>query len=217
MASSIIPVSKDHLEGGGQFLAGPMADYVAEHVGPKHRVLDIFSGTGRIGFQLLGRGLCQELVLADINPEAILCCKQTIRKHRLQDRCAALVSDVFTSIPHERFDMIIANAPSYERTSTSFPDWDKFVLRACDVGWKIHDRFYRGAKSYLKPGARVLANEVEPHRNLITIGGLVYDDRTRNPIDTFKEQIEAGGLQFVTSGEYVTWHGYSMHMIVSRN
>ncbi len=209
--------SKEHLEGGAQFLAGPIADYIQEHVGRMPKVLEAFSGTGRIGFKLLERGLCDTLVLSDVNPEAINCCERTIHENKLQDVCTTYVSDVWKDIPEQQFDLIVANAPSYERTSLSFPNWDKFVLRGCDQDWKIHGRFYARAKQYLKPGGLILANEVEPHRNLITIGGLVYDERTRNPIDVFREQIEAGGLKFVRSEEYIVCYGYAMHMIVSEN
>ena len=37
-----------------------------------------------IGFSLLAHGICDKLTVADVNPEAVECCKKTVKENKLE-------------------------------------------------------------------------------------------------------------------------------------
>lgn len=75
------------------------------------RVLDMGTGSGVLGLSVaaeLGED-CQELVLADLSPEALALAGENAASHDID---ATLVqSDLFAQIEEGRFDLIVANLP----------------------------------------------------------------------------------------------------------
>jgi hypothetical protein len=74
------------LVGGGERYGQDYRAFVAQHLGPVHRVFEWCAGPGFIGFSLLAHGLCRSLCLADINPAAVAACRETVRRNGLADQ-----------------------------------------------------------------------------------------------------------------------------------
>src|SRR6266705_172000 len=72
------------LDGGGLTFGQEFVSVVRERFGRVDRVFEFCSGPGFIGFSLLAHGLCRSLCLSDINPEAVLAGRDTVRRNRLE-------------------------------------------------------------------------------------------------------------------------------------
>jgi methyltransferase family protein len=96
---------RDELCGGGNTFGQDFVRLIGGLDAPV-RLMDWCCGAGFIGFSLLANGLCEQLVLADINPAAIEACRETIRSNGLEARVRAYVSEGLNSVPEwELFDM----------------------------------------------------------------------------------------------------------------
>ncbi|MFN4121437.1 methyltransferase [Acidovorax sp.] len=76
------------------------------------RVLDIGCGGGPGGMTAVraAAGPVQELVLADINSQAVLFSQANVRIAQM-DRCMCVGSDLFSQVPEGPFDLIVSNPP----------------------------------------------------------------------------------------------------------
>jgi hypothetical protein len=189
------------------------------------RALEWCGGPGFIGFSLLENGICEELCVADINPDAIESVKHTVLENDLQDRVTYYVSDNFKAIPtEEKFDLIISNPPNYFNINPQHPAYHKYKddLRPNDREWRIHWDFYQNVRDYLNPGAVLLISEVEPFSKEVFIPkslSIPYDIRDRLPLDDFKEMITAGGLTYIAVERFFVTPRYGVNywLVISRN
>lgn len=164
---------KGHLDGGGRGFGQDFIPLLKHYGLPKQaRAFEWCAGPGFIGFSLLGHGLCETLCLADINPEAVEACKQTIADNGLSDRVSVYRSDNLRDIPPaEQWDLVVSNPPHFA---------DDYVgnLRAHDPDWRIHRGFLQAAPLHLKPGGVILLQEnnagstTEAFRPMIEQSGL---------------------------------------------
>jgi len=60
-----------------------------------------FSGPAFIGFSLLGAGICDELVVSDVNPKAITYVKLTIKLNGLSNRVRYYISNLLEGTSRE--------------------------------------------------------------------------------------------------------------------
>lgn len=140
-------------------------------------VLEWCSGPGYWGFGLLATGIAEHVTLADIyepNKPAVL---KTIKENNLQDRATFVLSDNFTNIPQQKFDLIVANPPHFNMDPyvAHYDDPRKYK----DLDWSIHRNFFNTVNDYLTDnGVIVLAENVWGS----------------NP-DTFQDMINDNGLQ----------------------
>lgn len=86
------------------------------------RVLDLFAGSGALGFEALSRGAF-EAILVDRDPRAIEEIKKSARTLGVEDRARALKIDLTGTpaaivskipVPPEGFDLVFADAPYAE-------------------------------------------------------------------------------------------------------
>jgi hypothetical protein len=147
-------VYRPHLKGGGETFGQDFVRLVAEYHHPVDRLLEWCSGPGFIGFALLAHGLCRELDLLDINPEAIAVCNETIQRNRLAN-VRASVSDCFDSAPQAVWDLIVANPPH----SGTDEDCGASKLIYQDPGWRIHRKFYHQVRPFVAPGGLIIMQE----------------------------------------------------------
>lgn len=177
-------VYKENLHGGGIRFGQQFIPVVKEKFGHVNHVFEFCAGPGFIGFSLLANGLCDKLTLADVNPEAVSVCKETIRKNGLENKVAAYVSDVLDNIPAtEKWDLIVGNPPHVFCESEK--EYKKDIT-LYDPKFNIHRKFYRDIRKFLKPTGSILLQEHTESTN----------------VDNFKNMIEENGLKIIEVFSY---------------
>lgn len=167
-----------HLDGGGMDFGQEYIWVMEEKTGKVDHLFEFCAGPGFIGFSLLAHGLCNRLTVADINPEAVEACRATVKANGLESRVAVYQSDCLDSIPHsEQWDLVVSNPPHWRSGEDSYVR----DMRMWDPDLRIHDKFYRSIRSYLKPGGAVL----------------IQENGSATKYEDFKPMIEQNGLATV--------------------
>jgi len=175
---------KENLNGGGMRFGQQYIPVIREKFGKVGHVFEFCSGPGFIGFSLLANNLCNKLTLADINPEAIKVCNETIKKNNLGSVVSTYLSDCLDGIPEtEKWDLVVSNPP---HTFCSSEDEYKKNMILYDPHFRIHRKFYRDIRKFLKPTGSVLFQEHTESTN----------------VSDFKEMIETNGLKVVDVFNY---------------
>ena len=173
---------RPELDGGGRLMRHHFEPVVAHLFGHVGRAFEFCAGPGFIGFSLLWHGLCDHLVLADVNPRAVDAINETVRLNDLQDKVTVYLSDGLEDIPeHERWDLVVSNPPHFPEQVRGRPS-----LICDDPDWRLHRHFYERVGAYLAPGGSVLFEE---------------NSEGSDP-DDFLPMIAAGGLAHVRT----IWH-----------
>ena len=160
------------LDGGGtEFGQDFISLFRARGMPQQERIFEWCCGPAFIGFSLLGNGLAKTLCLADINPEAVSSCRNTVRVNGLGDRVSVYESDNLKNIPRsEKWDVVVSNPPHF---------FDQYIgdLRAHDPDWRIHREFFA----------------------TLTAGGVVVlqENNRGSTVETFRQMIERSGLKIV--------------------
>jgi ribosomal protein L3 glutamine methyltransferase len=95
----------------------PIAELIAGHFEPwidsnrVHRILDLCCGSGCIGIAAQYHFENARVCLADLSAEALEVAALNLRQHELADVVDLYQSDLFESIPAQRFDVIVCNPP----------------------------------------------------------------------------------------------------------
>lgn len=96
------------------------------------RVLDIGTGTGLIALMLAQRNTVCNVTAIDIDTGAVEQACENIQASPWQDRVVALLQDVRSFQPEERFDTIVTNPP-YFVNSMKCPDGQRNTARHTDT------------------------------------------------------------------------------------
>lgn len=148
----------NELAGGGNEFGAELVDFVRDYIGPVDRAFEWCAGPAFMGFDLLGRGLCQSLFLSDINPLALDICRQTIKANKLENKVALCFSDCLDDIPEsESWDLVVANPP-FSLSEQTIPQWGN-PIKYQDPNLDLHERFFRDIEKFLRPGANMLILE----------------------------------------------------------
>lgn len=168
----------DHLDGGGRGFGQQFIPVVKEKIGRVNHIFEFCAGPGFIGFSLLANNLCERLTLADINPEAIEVCRETIKNNNLESRVSAYVSDCLNDIPEtEKWDLVVGNPPHFCADGNLHGK----DIRIFDPDLRIHKKFYRDIRKFLRPSGSVLLQE----------------NRDATGEGDFKGMIEENGLKII--------------------
>ena len=95
----------------------PIAELIASHFEPwidsnqVHRILDLCCGSGCIGIAAQYHFPNAHVCLADLSAEALEVAALNLQQHDLEDVIELYRSDLFESIPAQRFDVIVCNPP----------------------------------------------------------------------------------------------------------
>lgn len=177
-------IYKTNLHGGGIRFGQQFIPVVKEKFGHIGHVFEFCAGPGFIGFSLLANKLCDKLTLADVNPEAIKVCNETIKKNGLELVVSTYISDCLDDIPEtEKWDLVVGNPP---HVFCATEDEYKKDIILFDPNFSIHKRFYRDIHKFLKPTGSVLLQE---HTESTSIAD-------------FKEIIEKNGLKIIDVFSY---------------
>jgi 23S rRNA G2069 N7-methylase RlmK/C1962 C5-methylase RlmI len=124
---------------------------------------------------MLARGLAETLCLADINSEAIECCRKTIADNDFGEKVSLYRSDGLKDIPaSERWDLVVGNPPHFA------DDWID-DLWTYDRDWHLHREFFALVGGLLNPGGVIV----------------LLENNRGSTVDTFSGMIDASGLQIV--------------------
>ncbi len=118
-------------------------------------VLDIGTGTGIQAIQAVKWG-AERVVAVDLNDEAVDCAKSNVLRNGYRDQIQVLKSDLFESIPSEKFDLIIANLPIGD-----FPLEGIVEAALYDPCYSLHKRFFEEAPQYLKEQGRIILSHAD--------------------------------------------------------
>lgn len=212
-------VYKPNLHGGGIRFGQQFIPAVRERFGHVGRVFEFCAGPGFIGFSLLANGLCDKLTLADINPEAVNVCKETIQKNNLWDKATVYLSDVLDNIPEtEKWDLVVGNPPHVFCKSEE--EYKKDII-LYDPNFNIHKKFYRDIRKFLKPSGSVLLQEhaestsVNDFKNMIEENGLkIVDVFTHTPPPTSDSRKNNIGFNWTTLKK--TFNPFKVYRAVKR-
>ena len=95
----------------------PIAELLAAGLQPwlgerqPQRILDLATGSGCIGIAAAMTFPEAEVVLADVDADALELAERNVRRHGLVDRVRVEQSDLFASLGGARFDLILCNPP----------------------------------------------------------------------------------------------------------
>jgi release factor glutamine methyltransferase len=109
-------------------------------------VLDLCSGSGIVA--IVAAKIARKVVASDISPNAVKTVKINAKKLGLKN-IEVVQSDLFQNIK-ERFDVITINPPYSDRKAK-----DRVERMFWDLGNRTTKRFFKEAKSFLKPGGRI--------------------------------------------------------------
>ena len=145
------------LDGGGTTFGQEYLSVIKEKIGKVDHIFEFCAGPGFIGFSLLANGLCDKLTLADINPEAVKACQETVKRNNLASKVSVYQSDCLDQIPaSEKWNLVVGNPPHWRTDSEEVYRRD---IRKFDPDLRIHKRFYEDIKKFLKPDGTVLLQE----------------------------------------------------------
>jgi methylase of polypeptide subunit release factors len=167
------------LDGGGSRYGQDYVRFVRERCGRGGSVMEWCAGPGFLGFSLLAHGLSKELVLAQVNPEAVEAARATVLRNALEQRVRIYLSDNLDGVPRqERWDLVVGNPP-HSGSSEAVPRLShRSPILYMDAGWTIHRRFYAAIRRHLHQDSAVVVQEnssfssVEDFRAMIHDGGL---------------------------------------------
>jgi len=121
-------------------------------------LLDIGCGSGAIALALLSEVEDANAVLVDVSLDALKIARANAENLKLDKRAEWIVSDLFSSIPHERkFDVIVSNPPylTDEDMKALQPELayePRLALEGGVDGLDFYRRIVKDAGRYLKPG-----------------------------------------------------------------
>jgi SAM-dependent methyltransferase len=187
------------LNGGGIIFAHEFVRIIRNKIGKVGTVFEYGAGPGFIGFSLLANGLCDQLVLADVNPKAIEAIKETIKQNNLKDKVRVYLSDCLDSIPKtERWDLVVSNPP-WAITPRGIS-----AIRVYDPGGSVHDKFYRDIGKFLDEDGSILFIEGGEYTRVGHFQGMI-DKNGLKVVESFPAVPVLGVLRKLNEYKGISW------------
>jgi ribosomal protein L3 glutamine methyltransferase len=135
------------------------------------RVLDLCTGSGCLAVLLALEFSNAHVDAADLSPSALQVAGINIRNYKLGRRVRAIRSDLFESIPQQKYDLIVSNPPyvtarSMRKLPREYRREPALALAAGKDGLDLVRRILAEAKSHLAPGG-LLVCEIGGNRGAL--------------------------------------------------
>ena len=139
----------------------PIAQMICEHFFPwwpetqrVSRILDLCTGSGCLGILAAIEFPDADVVISDIDNQALQVAANNIALHGLENRIHAVLSDVYQQLPSKQYDIIIANPPYVPQTEqpelpSEFSHEPEHALFAGKDGLDVAKRIIFGASQFL--------------------------------------------------------------------
>ena len=114
------------------------------------RVLDIGTGTGVQAIKAVLAG-AEHVDAVDIYKPAVECAEYNIKRKGLRDIISVFESDLFSNVPRNKYDLIIANLPIVDCSEEDVKRHSLF-----DPGFQYHKRLFEEVHEYLAEGGRIV-------------------------------------------------------------
>lgn len=205
-------------DGGGSYLKYNFLEHVKKLDKTFNCCFEWCAGIGEIGLKLLEKNIVSELVISDINPEAINTSKNIVKSLGLEKNVRFYISDGLKNIPHtEKFDLVVGNPPNYfnlqKNHRIGFQLYDD--LRPMDKNWEIHKDFFDNITNYLNKNAILIIEEIDIYKTKVFIEDKVipYDIRPEEPIVTFVKMANKNNLKIFDIVKIMEDDGVDTHFI----
>ncbi len=130
---------------------------IAENMLLKEDELILDMGVGCGILSILAAEKAKKVVAIDINPLALSCSKDNIKRNAVNGNVDLLCGDLFSPLKNEgRFDLILFNAPYLPSKLFTRDSWISYAWVGGINGRQVIDRFLLEASSYLKNTGRIL-------------------------------------------------------------
>ena len=178
------------------------------------------SGNGWIGIYLLEQGICDNLVLADINEEAVNNAYTTLERKGLLSKAKVYLSENLEHIDKsEKFDLVVANPPNYCNIRKDHPLGNaREDIGPSDINWGLHEDFYKKIGKFLNEGAKMYISEAEPEsvRIYLIDKKIPYDDRLFKPLTICKRMLKDNGFTLNNVIKRDHRHNYDVKHMLDR-
>lgn len=181
------------LDGGAQAFGSQILQTVASLNLNPGRAFDWCSGYGGVGYRLLQQGLCDHLVLGDINPEALDLARRTAADNDLKN-VTIYETDCLDQIPdHEQWDLVVGNPPHFTEDLSTYlrrpgiaKHWPVQLFHERiwrDPDWQLHKRFFASIGKHLRPEGAIVICETwagsrpETFESMVKENGYLYETR----------------------------------------
>lgn len=192
----------------------PIAELIDKQLQPwvrtdrVHQILDLCTGSGCIAIALAKAFPEVEVDACDISEEALAVAKINILRHNAEDQVHLYKSDLFSSLPTKKYDLIISNPPYVsQQEMTDLPEEyrhePKLGLAAGDKGLDIVTRILDKATEYLSSNGVIV----------VEVGNSEYalaDSFPQTPFMWFEFEHGGGGV-FLLTAEQLREHHARQH------
>ena len=166
-------------DGGGFRFGKEFSFFLKKYKTKFKKCLEVFSGPGFIGFDLLDKGIISNLDLTDVNKFVKVLCNLTIKKNSLEKKCNFYLSNNLKNFPKKKYDLIVGNPPHFKKKLKRKSK--KEELRYLDTNLNKHKIFYKEVGKLMKKNTLLVLQEnfegtkVDDFKEMINNNGLCID------------------------------------------
>lgn len=119
------------------------------NVNSNESILDVCTGSGVLAVMSAYKG-AEKVVAVDINPDAVECAKANAKLHGFSENIDVRLSDMFSALENEQFDVITGNLPFRDKKASNLSE-----LSMWDTDLQAHKKFFSGINNCLNPEGRI--------------------------------------------------------------
>jgi ribosomal protein L3 glutamine methyltransferase len=138
----------------------PIAELIEQQFTPwilpeqVNAILDLCTGSGCIAIACAAAFADAEVDAVDLSEDALAVAQHNIDKHQLQQQVNLFRSDLFSTLPAKRYDIIVSNPPyvasiEMQTLPTEYRHEPEFALEAADDGLAVAHKILAQAADYL--------------------------------------------------------------------